>query len=41
MILKIVLFFQGKKFPSARFAIVGVLGPGSNAHGPDEFLHIQ
>lgn len=31
----------GKKFPAAQFAIVGVLGPDSNAHGPDEFLHIQ
>jgi len=30
----------GKKFPEAQFLIVGVLGPHSNAHGPDEFLHI-
>jgi acetylornithine deacetylase/succinyl-diaminopimelate desuccinylase-like protein len=30
----------GEKFPDAQFAITGVLGPGSNAHGPNEFLHI-
>jgi acetylornithine deacetylase/succinyl-diaminopimelate desuccinylase-like protein len=30
----------GKKFPKAQFCITGVLGPGSNAHGPNEFLHL-
>jgi acetylornithine deacetylase/succinyl-diaminopimelate desuccinylase-like protein len=30
----------GKQFPEAQFLITGVLGPGSNAHGPNEFLHI-
>jgi acetylornithine deacetylase/succinyl-diaminopimelate desuccinylase-like protein len=30
----------GQRFPSAEFCITGVLGPGSNAHGPNEFLHI-
>jgi len=30
----------GKKFPNAQFLITGVLGPHSNAHGPNEFLHI-
>ncbi len=30
----------GEKFPGAQFLITGVLGPGSNAHGPNEFLHI-
>ena len=30
----------GEKFPDAQFFITGVLGPGSNAHGPNEFLHI-
>ncbi|GAB4466415.1 MAG: M20 family metallopeptidase [Burkholderiaceae bacterium] len=30
----------GAKFPSAQFLITGVLGPKSNAHGPNEFLHI-
>lgn len=29
-----------EKFPQAQFLITGVLGPGSNAHGPNEFLHI-
>lgn len=27
-------------FPEAQFVITGVLGPQSNAHGPDEFLHV-
>ena len=27
-------------FPEAQFLITGVLGPQSNAHGPNEFLHI-
>lgn len=31
----------GKKFPQAQFVITGVLGPNSNAHGPNEFLHID
>ncbi len=30
----------GEKFPEAQFMITGVLGPASNAHGPNEFLHI-
>ena len=30
----------GEKFPEAQFVITGVLGPGSNAHGPNEFLHL-
>ena len=30
----------GAKFPEAQFVITGVLGPESNAHGPNEFLHI-
>lgn len=30
----------GKKFPQSQFLITGVLGPKSNAHGPNEFLHI-
>ena len=30
----------GKHFPAAQFLITGVLGPKSNAHGPNEFLHI-
>jgi acetylornithine deacetylase/succinyl-diaminopimelate desuccinylase-like protein len=30
----------GQKFPSAQFVITGVLGPHSNAHGPNEFLHL-
>eukprot|EP00486_Rosalina_sp_Unknown_P016298 CAMPEP_0201582606 /NCGR_PEP_ID=MMETSP0190_2-20130828/87581_1 /ASSEMBLY_ACC=CAM_ASM_000263 /TAXON_ID=37353 /ORGANISM="Rosalina sp." /LENGTH=502 /DNA_ID=CAMNT_0048022825 /DNA_START=99 /DNA_END=1607 /DNA_ORIENTATION=- len=30
-----------KKFPNAQFVITGILGPNSNAHGPNEFLHID
>ncbi|WP_434150034.1 M20/M25/M40 family metallo-hydrolase [Methylocaldum gracile subsp. desertum] len=30
----------GEQFPDAQFLITGVLGPKSNAHGPNEFLHI-
>jgi acetylornithine deacetylase/succinyl-diaminopimelate desuccinylase-like protein len=30
----------GEKFPGAQFLITGVLGPHSNAHGPNEFLHV-
>ena len=30
----------GRHFPDAQFLITGVLGPKSNAHGPNEFLHI-
>lgn len=30
----------GEYLPAAQFLLVGVLGPESNAHGPDEFLHL-
>jgi acetylornithine deacetylase/succinyl-diaminopimelate desuccinylase-like protein len=30
----------GERFPEAQFLITGVLGPGSNAHGPNEFLDL-
>ncbi len=30
----------GERFPQAQFLITGVLGPESNAHGPNEFLQI-
>jgi len=30
----------GEKFPKAQFVVTGVVGPQSNAHGPNEFLHI-
>jgi len=30
----------GRRFPDAQFLVTGVLGPGSNAHGPNEFLHL-
>ncbi len=31
----------GRKFPEAQFLITGVLGPESNAHGPNEFLEVE
>jgi acetylornithine deacetylase/succinyl-diaminopimelate desuccinylase-like protein len=31
----------GDQFPETQFFITGVLGPQSNAHGPNEFLHID
>lgn len=30
----------GARFPNAQFVVTGVLGPQSNAHGPNEFLHV-
>lgn len=30
----------GEKFPKTQFVVAGVLGPHSNAHGPNEFLYI-
>jgi len=30
----------GERFPAAQFLVLGVLGPASNAHGPNEFLHV-
>ncbi|HTQ15249.1 MAG TPA: M20 family metallopeptidase [Rhizomicrobium sp.] len=30
----------GAKFPGTQFVVTGVLGPHSNAHGPNEFLDI-
>jgi acetylornithine deacetylase/succinyl-diaminopimelate desuccinylase-like protein len=30
----------GRHFPDAQFLITGVLGPRSNAHGPNEFLYV-
>ena len=29
-----------ERFPKAQFLITGVLGPHSNAHGPNEFIHL-
>jgi len=31
----------GERYPKAQFVVTGVLGPHSNAHGPNEFLHID
>jgi acetylornithine deacetylase/succinyl-diaminopimelate desuccinylase-like protein len=31
----------GARFPTTQFFITGVLGPQSNAHGPNEFLHVD
>ncbi|MGH9093005.1 MAG: peptidase M20, partial [Acidimicrobiales bacterium] len=29
-----------ERFPGIQLVATGVLGPGSNAHGPNEFLHV-
>ena len=34
------LSMLGTRFPSAQFLVTGVFGPGSNAHAPNEFLHL-
>ena len=31
----------GERFPDTQFFVTGVLGPHANAHGPNEFLHIE
>ena len=31
----------GERFPRTQFFITGVLGPHANAHGPNEFLHLE
>ncbi len=30
-----------RRFPQTQFLVTGVLGPQSNAHGPNEFLHLE
>ena len=30
----------GERYPATQFLATGVLGPQSNAHGPNEFLHV-
>jgi len=32
--------FLAARTPTAQFVVTGVLGPRSNAHGPNEFLHL-
>lgn len=31
----------GELFPSSQFVVTGLLGPNSNAHGPNEFMHVE
>jgi len=31
----------GERYPKIQFLVTGLLGPHSNAHGPNEFLHIE
>jgi acetylornithine deacetylase/succinyl-diaminopimelate desuccinylase-like protein len=31
----------GERFPRTQFFVTGVLGPHANAHGPNEFLHLE
>jgi acetylornithine deacetylase/succinyl-diaminopimelate desuccinylase-like protein len=30
----------GERFPKSQFLVTGVMGPGSNAHGPNEFIDL-
>jgi acetylornithine deacetylase/succinyl-diaminopimelate desuccinylase-like protein len=30
-----------ERYPGTQFLVTGVLGPSSNAHGPNEFLHLD
>jgi acetylornithine deacetylase/succinyl-diaminopimelate desuccinylase-like protein len=30
----------GERFPAAQFMVTGILGPGTNAHGPNEFIDL-
>ena len=34
------LAMLGARYPGVQLVATGVLGPGSNAHGPNEFLHL-
>ena len=34
------MFMLGEKYRDAQFMVTGLLGPESNAHGPNEFLHL-
>ncbi len=34
------LSMLGDRYPGVQLVATGVLGPGSNAHGPNEFLHL-
>ena len=40
MLFRSFMGMLGEQMPHAQFVLVGVLGPESNAHGPDEFLHL-
>ena len=35
-----LMSMQAQGFPAAQMMVCGVLGPKSNAHGPNEFLHV-
>jgi acetylornithine deacetylase/succinyl-diaminopimelate desuccinylase-like protein len=35
------MWMLGERFPNVQFMVTGVLGPHSNAHGPNEFLEIE
>ncbi len=36
-----MLGMLSRRFPESRIVATGVLGPGSNAHGPNEALHLS
>jgi len=35
-----VIGMLGERYPRTQFLVTGILGPHSNAHGPNEFLHV-
>mmetsp|Transcript_31100 Transcript_31100/g.87167 ORF Transcript_31100/g.87167 Transcript_31100/m.87167 type:complete len:486 (-) Transcript_31100:130-1587(-) len=36
-----LIYNLGQLFPKSSFCVTGVLGPASNAHGPNEFIHLS
>ena len=36
-----LMAWLAERFPKARYLVTGAAGPGSNSHGPDEFLHLD
>ncbi len=36
-----LMAWLAERFPEACYLVTGVAGPGSNSHGPDEFLHLD
>ena len=39
-IARVICAASNERVPDAKFMISGLIGPKSNAHGPNEFLHV-